>query len=224
MGVEDCPTGAIESTAREISVAEALKLALADECFYNASGGGVTFTGGEPLAQGEFLLEVAKLFKSYGIHVCLDTSGYGPERLVCDLAPYLDLVLYDLKYMDDEVHGKLTGVSNKKILSNARKLVELGVPIQFSVPLIPGKTDDAGNLEAAALFVSGLAKLASLANHGRDRPSVRILPYHGSASPKYERKGLVYPCCDLPAPGRSACERAASFFRNQGLETFIGGL
>jgi pyruvate formate lyase activating enzyme len=222
--VEACPTGALESIAKELTVSEALKLALADEGFYNASGGGITFTGGEPLAQGKFILEAARIFKQYGLSVCLDTSGYAPEKLVCKIAPYLDLVLYDLKNMDDHKHRRLTGVSNEIILSNARKLASLGVSIQFSIPLVPGLTDDEENLSATAMFVSQLEHSYRGTKPDRNLPSVRILPYHGSACTKYERRGIVYHCKDLQVPDRGDCDRAAAFFINQGLETIIGGL
>ncbi|MFH2113520.1 MAG: glycyl-radical enzyme activating protein [Spirochaetota bacterium] len=221
MDTEACPTGAIESIARELSVEEALEIALADESFYDVSGGGVTFTGGEPLAQGEFLLEAVREFKKYGLHVCLDTSGFAPEELINDIAPYIDLVLYDLKNMDDQVHRRLTGVSNTRILSNARQLVNLGKTIQFSFPLVPGLTDDDENLQATALFV---AELTSLAEGEAAKPSIRILPYHDSARIKYKRKGLEYKCQEVPVPVRSDCDRTAGFFHDHGLTTSIGGL
>ena len=216
-----CPTGALETIGRELTVAEALKQALADEPFYDASGGGVTFTGGEPLAQGAFLLEAVREFKNYSIGICLDTSGYAPDGLVREIAPFLDLVLYDIKHMDDATHQRLTGVSNRRILSNARLFATLGTPMQISFPLIPGLTDDAENLEATAHFVS---ELAGLSKRDESRASVRILPYHGSARPKYERKGLKYLCSDQTVPSSGDCGRAASYFQNYGLTTSIGGL
>jgi len=216
---EVCPSGARELVGKSYSVEDILKLSKADEQFYDESEGGVTFTGGEPLSQGVFVLEAAQALQNCGIHVAIDTSGYTSSDSLSRIAEHTNLFLYDIKHMNDEIHHQITGVSNKIIHANIKALAALGSNIVISIPLIPGFNNDECNLQDTARFIQ------SLKPSGRSHPyPVRILPYHDSARAKYTRKNLPYPCNSLEVPSTRELERAASIFRNQGITTAIGGL
>ena len=152
-----------------------------DRVFYEESGGGATFTGGEPLAQPDFLLALLHACRQAGISTVLDTCGYAPWQVLQKTLPLVDLYLYDLKMMDDDRHQHWTGVSNADILSNLRLLVEAGARVRVRIPLIPGVNDDEANLKACAAFLSALHPL----------PEVELLPYHAIAAGKYAGLGLV---------------------------------
>jgi len=214
-----CPSGALEMVGTTMTVDAVVRLALADEPYYEESGGGVTFSGGEPLAQGGFLLAALKSLSEKGFHSTVDTSGHAPTDLVIGTARYASLYLYDIKYMNDEKHRELTGVGNKLIHANIRALADCGADVIISVPLIPGFNDDIVNLEETARF------LADLRPAGRSSPyPVRILPYHGAARSKYSRRNLRYECADIEPPDAASVEKAVAVFRRHGIETRTGGL
>lgn len=214
-----CPSGAREIAGRRLSVADTLALAKADEPYYGESGGGLTFSGGEPLAQGEFVMEAVKALSGAGYHTVIDTSGYAPEAIMEQAARHTDLFLYDLKYIDDANHRSSIGVSNKIILSNIRMLADNGADVVISFPYIPGHTASDDNVAATAAFV------ADLKPAGRSRPyPVRILPFHASARAKYARRGAAYACGQTPVPTDAELARAAAAFSSRGIETTIGGL
>jgi pyruvate formate lyase activating enzyme len=192
---------------------------LADEPFYEESGGGITFSGGEPLAQGEFVLSALKALAEKGFHSTVDTSGHAPTELVMATIPYTDLYLYDIKYINSEKHAILTGADNKLIHANIKALADCGADVIISVPLIPGYNDDDDNLAETARFI------ADLKPAGRSSPyPVRILPYHDAARGKYSRRNLRYRCADASPPDAASVERAALAFRQLGIETRTGGL
>lgn len=213
---KNCPTGALEVIGRNLTPEEATRLACADEAFYRESGGGVTFTGGEPLAQGAFLLDAVRLCKAEGIHVAVDSSGFGPEELVRELAPLVDLVLFDIKCVDPDRHMELTGVPNEGILQNLFLLASLGARVQLSIPLIPALNDDEYNLRETA-------RMAAELGVDPDLP-VRILPYHDAARSKYGMRGQAYPCESIRIPDPIDLDRAVRFFSEAGIATTIGGL
>lgn len=145
-----------------------------------ASGGGVTFSGGEPLMQAPFLR--ATIDRLEGLHVLLDTSGYAGESALCMVVPVVDLVYYDLKLMDPVLHRHFTGVDNAPIHRNLRLLASMGIPYVVRVPLIPGVTDTPENLDAIARFVAPLDHLAG----------VDLLPYNRAAGGKYVAAGVMF--------------------------------
>jgi len=145
-----------------------------------ANEGGVTFSGGEPLLQARFVAEVIDKLK--GIHVLLDTSGYGSEADFRLLAGKSNLVYYDLKLIDSQAHRRYTGADNGPILHNLCVLSELGAPFVIRVPLVPGVTDTDENLTAIGMTVRGLPGL-----HGVD-----LLPYNKAAGGKYRAAGMVF--------------------------------
>ncbi|GAB4364134.1 MAG: glycyl-radical enzyme activating protein [Calditrichia bacterium] len=166
---------------REYEVEELMQEIEKDVIFFEQSGGGVTFSGGEPLMQPEFLLEVLKACGKKGIHRALDTSGYAPWNVLEPLVNEVDLFLYDLKIMDEADHLKFTGVSNRPILANLQKLADTETPIRIRIPLIPGFTDTEENLTRIGEFLSSL-------NHIR---RIDLLPFNKIGISKYERLGMV---------------------------------
>jgi pyruvate formate lyase activating enzyme len=171
-----------ERTAGQEYSAEALAALLnAQAAILAANEGGVTFSGGEVLQQAAFTAEVIDLLAD-GVHVLLDTSGYGPKADFVALLERADLVYYDLKLIDGEAHRRYTGRDNGLILSNLRVLVASGVPYVIRVPLVPGVTDTDENLAAVAGIARGLSGLLR----------VDLLPYNRAAGAKYEAAGVRF--------------------------------
>lgn len=151
-----CPSGARSLAGREMSVDEVFDAVAADRPFYRQSGGGVTVSGGEPLAQPGFVAELLRRCRDDGMHTALDTCGHAAWSSAAPVFEQADLVLYDFKHMDAAQHQRLTGVRNGLILDNVRRLHhQLRKPIAARVPVIPGCNDDAGNIEATARFIAG---------------------------------------------------------------------
>lgn len=164
--------------------------------------GGITATGGEPLAQPEFLAELFSFAKSKGIHTCLDTSAgcYDPaEHCAIDEAlKYTDLVMLDIKHIDNEAHKRLTGVGNKNILNFANHLSELEIPTWIRHVVVPGITDKRDELFDLGMFISGLKTLKAL----------DVLPYHNMAKAKYKELGIDYPLGDTHSLSKDEAVRA----------------
>lgn len=179
---EACPARAREIVGREFSVREIMEEVSRDLVFYEESGGGVTFSGGEPLAQPEFLSAVLSACRGEGIHSVLDTSGYAESGLFIDIASLADLVLFDIKAIDPEAHLRLTGVYNEEILDNVTRLSEEGIATLIRIPLIPGMNDDERNIRETGVFVSNLSSVTG----------VELLPFHSMAREKHERFSIPY--------------------------------
>jgi len=148
--VEACPTEARQMIGRRMRVEQLVAEVLKDRIFFDESGGGVTFSGGEPLMQPEFLAQVLRACRAEQVHTALDTCGYAERDQLLELAGMCDLVLYDLKCLDDRRHQQQTGVSNQGILDNLEALAEQHANIWIRVPLIPGLNDQPEELEAMA--------------------------------------------------------------------------
>jgi pyruvate formate lyase activating enzyme len=191
---EACPSGAWRLVGRSIEVQELLDVLERDRLLYERSGGGVTFSGGEPLFQPEFLLAALQECKSRGIHTALDTSGYAQPEIFQRIAPSADLFLFDLKLWDPEEHRRFTGVSNVWILKNLTWLVEVGrgKDVIIRIPVIPGITDTERNLAGLLEFLHGLYGKGGVRG-------VELLPYHDVAE-KYARLGRPYPMPPLSRP------------------------
>jgi pyruvate formate lyase activating enzyme len=208
-----CPTGARRLAGRAMSVAEVMAEVGADRVFFEESAGGVTFSGGEPLLQAEFLLALLRAARRAGLHTAVDTCGaVGWERIAA-VAPFTDLFLFDLKLFDDARHRAATGVSNRPILANLRALTAIHDGVRLRIPIVPGINDDAAGLAESARFV------ASLRGVGR----VDLLPYHGTGAQKFVRTGRAYPLDGLAPPTPEQMEACAAPFRAAGLEVQIGG-
>jgi len=207
---EVCPTGAISASGRYLTVEEVVEEVERDSLFYENSGGGVTLSGGEPLSQWEFALQLLKECKVKGTHTALDTCGYAPWNVMERVLDYTDLVLFDIKHMDAEEHRKGTGKSNKLILDNARRTASK-VRTWLRVPLIPGYNDSEENLREIAKF--GL-------EIGVEK--VSLLPYHLWGRSKYTKLGRRYPMERTLRPSDELVKRSREIIEGFGLKTTIG--
>jgi len=211
--VEACPTGARALVGQRMTVGEVVAEVLKDRVFFEDSGGGVTFSGGEPLLQRRFLVAVLPLLREQGIHVAIDTSGFGSTEHLLEVARLADLVLYDLKAFDDERHRELTGVSNRNILENLKRLDAVHRNIWIRVPIVPGFTDDPAELRRIADFVATL----------RHVTRVSLLPFHRAAGLKYERLGRVNEVIAVEAPSAQQMDRAEQCFSRLSCPVQLGG-
>ena len=209
--VEACPGGARRMAGREMTAAEVVSEAARDRVFHEESGGGVTFSGGEPLAQPAFLLELLEGCRAAGIHTALDTCGHAPREHVLEAGTRADLVLFDLKSPDAARHRAATGVDNALILGNLRALAAAGAILWLRVPVIPGFNDD----DEGALTTARLA--ASLGAVRR----VSLLPYHPLGRHKGGTAARTSPALEPPPAAR--LETLARTYREHGLEVRIGG-
>lgn len=207
-----CAAEARELVGRTATTAEIMAEVIRDLAFYDESGGGVTFSGGEPLLQPDFLLDLLRACKRQEIHTAVDTSGAAPWAALAEIAPFVDLFLYDLKLIDAARHKAATGGGNRLILDNLRRLAANGAAIQLRVALIPGQNDDQPNLRATAAFAAQLPGLRGLS----------LLPYHETARDKYDRLGLTYPLAHTAVPTETAIESAATLLRSYGLTVTVG--
>lgn len=210
---EVCPSGAREIAGRRVSAPELLADLERDRPFFDESGGGVTFSGGEPLMQAEFLLAMLAACGEAGLHRAVDTSGYAEAPVLSAVAEACDLLLYDLKLHDAERHERFTGQDNALILSNLELLARLKRPVEIRLPLVPGINDDDANLDATGALVARLANVTGLT----------LLAYHGAAAGKYRRFGLEERLADLAPPAPADLERAADRLRAHGLRVAVGG-
>jgi len=208
-----CPTGARELLGRPLTVAGLLAALDRDRPFHEASGGGVTFSGGEPFSQPDFLFAAIGACRERGLHTAVDTSGYAPRELLLRAAELADLFLYDLKDMDPGRHRKTTGVPLEPILANLRALDSAGATIWIRIPLIPGFNDGPETVEAYIRFLSRL----------NGRYPVFLLPYHPVGEEKYRRLGLSYPLAGLKPPSAERIEEVRAAFAAAGFEVRIGG-
>ena len=211
--VSACPTGARQIVGREMTVSEVMAEVSRDGLFYDDSGGGVTFSGGEPLHQPRFLRALLEASRSAGFRTALDTCGYAASRVLSEVAPLTDLFLYDLKMIDDEKHRRYTGVSNQAILENLRILNRAGANLWLRMPIIPGVNDSDSDVEAAARFVSTLGSVRQ----------VHLLPYHAAGSHKYRSMGRD-PALAGPAPlAPSRLADIVRHFEQLALPVHVGG-
>jgi pyruvate formate lyase activating enzyme len=210
---EACPTGAREVIGERMTVAQIMDAVLRDRVFYEESGGGVTFSGGEPLTQPAFLKALLGACRTEGLQTAVDTCGFGCTDVLLEAAGLANLVLYDLKLMDDARHRQYTGVSNAPILENLRALDQAHNNIWLRVPVIPGMNDGAEDLQAAARFAAGL----------RNIQQVNLLPYHKIGLSKHRRMSYSNALTGVEPPSAERMQRAADIFRKCGLKVKVGG-
>lgn len=171
--VEVCLGEARVLYGKEMTVESLLPLLLEDKDFYETSGGGVTLSGGECLCQADFCAQLLKKLKESGVNTAVDTCGFVPKASIDKVIPYTDIFLYDIKAIDEDVHIKCTGQSNKLILENIKYIDSQGIATEVRIPYVPGYNSD--QIEKIADF---LAKL-------RNVKAVKVLPYHNYAGSKY---------------------------------------
>lgn len=211
--VAECPTGALRRVGDEMAATALVKTLLRDRVFFDESGGGVTVSGGEPLVQAPFVIELLRLLRAEGVHTALDTCGFAPWPNLRDAAELADLVLYDVKLLDAGRHETATGVSNGLILDNLRALAGMHSDVWVRVPVIPGVNDDDANVRATAEFLRSIPSLRR----------IDLLPYHPSGEAKFVRLGKRYALHGTAAPAPEQLNAIAARFRANGLTTTIGG-
>lgn len=175
-----CPLGRLSVCGREVESAELAATIKRQAKFLESTGGGVTLSGGEPLLQPEFLLTLIEQLKP--LHVAVETSAHGDEEVFASMAKQADLIIVDIKHMDDAVHHRFTGMGNRHILGNIEKLKQSDRPFIVRLPLIPGVTDTAANLQSTAQFLRGAPSLIG----------VELMPYNTLAGAKYRSVGCEY--------------------------------
>ena len=191
--VEACRNGARQISGKNTEADEIVAAVIRDKEFYKTSGGGVTLSGGEPLLQPDFAAEILKKCKEYDIHTAVETAGNVKWDNFQKVLPYVDLVLFDIKCMDEKKHAEYTGVSNRLILKNAEKLKNSGVKILFRTPVIPNYND--GEVKAIADFCKPV--------------DYEILAYHKTGCGKYNALGLDYALADIETPSRDFMQNLA---------------
>lgn len=193
-----------------VTAGEIIEEVIKDRIFYQHSGGGVTLSGGEVLGQWPFAQEVLQGCKAVGLHTALDTSGFGPWEGLESLLPWTDLLLFDIKHLDDEIHEKAVGVGNTLILENLKK-ASGRTAVWLRVPLIDGFNDDEGHLRTVAAL-------------GRDMGAEKIsfLPYHEGGKTKAEQLGRIYPGEERKAPDEDRLHRLKEIVEAEGLTVSLG--
>lgn len=213
--VEICYSGALELCGKYRKIEEIMAEVKRDIPFYKNSNGGVTASGGEPLAQANFVANFFKQAREEGIHTALDTSGYAEWTTFRKVLNNADLVLYDVKTMDPKRHKTLTGVSNDLILANLEKTCREGIPIFIRIPVIPKY--NFVNVEEDAKKIADFL-------HGLDGVKrVDLLPFHRLGKSKYLMLGRNY-IVDIKPPDKEYVERIKKILESNGLKVSIGGL
>ena len=184
-----CPHDAREICGKAYTIDEVLKETLKDKSFYENSGGGVTFSGGECMLQIEFLTEVLKACNEKGIHTAVDTAGHVPFESFERIIPYTDLFLYDVKCFDSDKHRQHTGVGNELILANLERLLKTDKAVWVRIPIIPSINDTEEELRHIKAFL-----------YSSKRPEkVELLPYHAMGEHKYAAIGKGVQTFSLPS-------------------------
>ena len=207
-----CSPKALVVYGKEMAVEEVFAEVSRDNIFYQASNGGVTASGGEPLLFPYFVYSLFDECHKAGIHTCLETAGYAPASALRQVLPSTDYVLYDLKHMDSSTHRRLTGKPNSLVLSNAKLVVESGVEVLFRMPLIPGINDSLQNIQETAAFLKGL---------GSSAHCIELLPYHRLGKGKYDALGMPYSMHGLLPPEASHIESARKAFEECGIRCSV---
>lgn len=207
-----CIPGARQVAGKEYTVDEILKEALKDKIFYEQSNGGVTVSGGEPLIQIDFVEELLKKLKKENIHTAVDTCGAVNFENLKIVSPYTDVFLYDIKLMDDEKHKAFTGMSNKLILDNLKKLSQIHENINIRMPIIEGVNADEQHITDTIEFIKNL-----------NIKNVNLLPYHDIAKHKYKKLHIIYEDEKMSKPSDDKMQKFKKMFEKEGYKVKIGG-
>ncbi len=207
-----CLGRALRLYGRTVTPEKAVELALEDRAFYEQSGGGVTLSGGEPLFQPEFCLELLRQLRNAGLHTALDTCAFVAREALEAALPSTGLFLVDFKHADSAEHRKLTGQGNEPILDNLRFLSEHGAKIEIRIPFVPGCNDSDENMERTGAFLGTL----------RGIECVKLLPYHALARTKYAACGITDTMPHTPPPAPEQIEHAVKILRSHSLPAHSG--
>jgi pyruvate formate lyase activating enzyme len=204
-----------EEVGKYFTIDAILEILDSEKIFMDQSRGGVTFSGGEPMLQFDFLLEALKACKESGYHTAVDTSGYSSTENYKSVIPFTDLFLFDVKHLDEARHIETTGVSNTGILNNYRLLLESGKDLMIRFPVIPGINDDADHLGRLRRFIIS-TKTDSLKR-------INLLPFHKIGSSKYKRLNIPYRMDGVEPPSTEKMQKLKKFFMETGVKVKIGG-
>ena len=205
----------IEDAGKYISVEDILNILGKERIFIAQSGGGVTFSGGEPMLQPEFLIEALKACRENGYHTAVDTSGYSLPANYSAIIPYTDLFLFDIKHLDNDKHEKYTSVSNTLIINNFKLILDSGRDIMVRIPVIPGYNDDDSHLEKLRSFL--------VKNKADNLRKICLLPYHRIGSSKYKRLNIPDRMKGVEPPSAARMNELKDFFSATGIKVKIGG-
>lgn len=211
---EVCPSKAIEMSGKMMTVSEIMNIIEKERIFFDQSGGGVTFSGGEPLIHSKMLIELLDECQKRKIHTAVDTAGNVSTEVILEVANRTDLFLYDLKMMDSDMHKKWIHSGNEKILQNLKAISEIGAHIIIRIPLIGGVNDTSQNIELTAKFISELAG---------EKKEVNLLPYHNIAQNKYMKLGKSDDFERLLEPDSNVLASTISTFNEYGIKATVGG-
>jgi pyruvate formate lyase activating enzyme len=208
-----CSSEALSIAGKLMSVKEVLKEIEKDQPFYEESEGGVTFSGGEPLMQPDFLNALLKECKEGAIHTTVSTCGHARYEIIRRIRDNVDLFLYDIKTLDSRKHRKYACVTNRQILRNLKKLAKNGSQIVISFPIIPGINDDEKNVSRTAEFVGSLPNIQQ----------VNLLPYHRAGIEKYKSLGKPYKLDKIQPPTNKKIESIKEKIEAFGIKVTVGG-
>ena len=211
--VDVCHAQALELIGKKMTVAQVIHEIEKDIPFYDESGGGATFSGGEPLMQPDFLHSLLKVCKEREIHTAVDTCGYSDSNILLRISNDVDLFLYDLKLINEHKHIQFTGVSNKLILENLKLLAQQGKNIIVRLPIIPGLNDDEDNILGTGKFVSSLKNVKE----------IHILPYHQAWIEKFKRLHKIKEPFMSRPPSPEELRAIDRILTQFGLKTRVGG-
>ena len=206
-----CDDDSAGERVRNLSVKELITELEKDISYFDASGGGITVSGGEPLVQSRFVLDLLRTCRQRELHTAVDTSGCVDPAVLLEAASLTNLILYDIKSLDSAVHREWTGVGNQRILDNLMLLNSLRMEVWIRLPMIPGVNDDQGNLDAVIQWLSAT----------RFR-RVSLLPYHRIAEGKYQRLGLPNRMVGVEPPSPARLEEIRDCFAAAGFDPHIG--
>jgi pyruvate formate lyase activating enzyme len=204
--VEACFYGALVRYGEEMDAYEIFEKVRRDKIFYDASKGGVTVSGGEPLLQHELISRLFTLCREEGIDTCVETCGYVSTDAIDSVRTVTDHFCFDLKLISPDAHKEQTGVSNEKILENARHLADAGADVLFRLPLIPGVNDGEENTDATAAFLRSLP-----AEYRR----LELMPFHRAGQTKYNALDMTYDCGGLEAMSAEDIERIRASYEKR---------
>ena len=205
--VEVCPSGALKIIGNNIEVEFIISEVLKDKKYYDKTGGGITISGGEPMAQFEFTNQLLMEAKKEGLHTVLDTCGYGEKSHYEEILPYVDLFLFDYKLTDEKLHKDYTGISNKEILANLDFLYNSGASIILRCPLIPAINDNEEHLQGIKKIIQKYPELQA----------VEIMPYHNMGRDKAKRVGMDFKLSEVKNADERDKQRWINYFAGEKL-------
>ncbi|WP_456376084.1 glycyl-radical enzyme activating protein [Lutibacter sp.] len=211
---EVCPTKAFEMLGQQVSISDLMQKIDNEAIFFDKSGGGVTFSGGEPLMHSEYLLQALKECGKRYYHRVVDTTAFAKQEVLLEVAKHTELFLIDLKVMDSKKHKEFTGVGNKKIVSNIVALAKTNCEIIFRIPLIKGVNSDKKNIGKTANFINSLEG---------NRNQINLLPYHNIAENKHVKLGNSSNFSNFETPSPEEINKVISIFKSYGIIATVGG-